>query len=61
MERDHQIIAELITIDNGRIIKDATGEAIGASKTMQYYAELCQHISGKTLNMGTNISQLKLF
>lgn len=57
MERDCQIVADLITIDNGKIIKDATGEAFGASKLILYYAELCQQISGRTLNMGMNITK----
>lgn len=51
MERDHLILADLVTIDNGKIIKDAIGEAYASTKSLLYYADLCQHISGKTLNV----------
>lgn len=50
MERDHEILASLMTVDNGKTIKDAKGEAFGAAKTIQFYAGLCSTIAGKTLH-----------
>ncbi len=45
-------IAQLVTLENGKLIKDArSSDAGGAAKTFRYYAGWCTKIEGETLDL----------
>ena len=54
IEEHKESIAQLVTLENGKLLKDSrSSDAGGAAKTFRYYAGWCTKIEGETLDSVT--------
>ncbi len=51
LEEQADIIAEILTTENGKLLSHAKGEIIGAANTFRYYAGWATKIEGETLDL----------
>lgn len=51
MEQDAERLAQLLTLENGKVIGQSRGEVAGAISEIRYYAGLARHIPGHVLEV----------
>ncbi len=51
LERDAERLAQLLTLENGKVIAQSRGEMAGAISEIRYYAGLARHIPGHVLEV----------
>ncbi|NNE27770.1 MAG: aldehyde dehydrogenase [Saprospiraceae bacterium] len=51
LEKELQVLAELIALENGKLIAQAQSEIKGAIATFRYYAGWCTKLDGETLDI----------
>ncbi len=51
IEEHHQAIAEILTIENGKLIAQAKSEVMSAARTFRYYAGWTTKIEGETIDI----------
>lgn len=52
IERDHDYLARLETLNNGKPLTDAIGEMWYSASVLRYYAGWCDKIHGSTVPVG---------
>lgn len=55
IERDSEYLANLESLDNGKPIRESTGDVINSVKSLRYYAGYADKIHGKTIPSDGNV------